>query len=75
MWIIALLVCVVTGALAMRKGYNFFLWALAGGVIGLIVLACLPFANDAKHLRVRGNVAGAVIAVLSLTVLAVSLTS
>ena len=35
----------VTGLLALRKGYNFFLWALASGVVGLIILAFLPFAN------------------------------
>lgn len=39
---------VVTGILAMRKGYNFFAWVLAGGCIGLVVLAFLPFANSEK---------------------------
>jgi hypothetical protein len=44
---------VVTGLLAMRKGYDFFLWALASGVVGLIVLAFLPFAIKPDHIRSR----------------------
>jgi hypothetical protein len=35
----------MTGRLAARKGYNFLLWTLGGGMIGLIILAFLPFAN------------------------------
>ena len=53
-------VCVVTGALAARKGYNFFLWILAGGIIGLLALAFLPFTNkgENEHLKKRGNLIG-----------------
>jgi hypothetical protein len=37
---------VITGLLAARKGYWFLPWMFAGGIIGLIVLAFLPFANS-----------------------------
>lgn len=36
----------VTGALAVRKGYSFFPWVFACGLLGLIVLTFLPVAND-----------------------------
>lgn len=41
-----LAICLVTGALAARKGYNFRIWFFAGGVIGLTWLCFLPFANS-----------------------------
>jgi NADH:ubiquinone oxidoreductase subunit 4 (subunit M) len=41
-----LLICCVTGALAKRKGYKFIIWFFAGGIIGLIALCFLPFANS-----------------------------
>jgi zinc transporter ZupT len=66
--VVAVVVCVITAALAARKGYNFFLWFFAGGLIGLCTLACLPFANRADAsdetnaaLRHRGNVIGGVL--------------
>lgn len=67
------LISLVTGALAARKGYNFILWALAAGIIGLIILAFLPFTNkpDQKpevqqSLRKTGNTIGAVLAALGI---------
>ncbi len=39
---IAIAICIVTGLLAARRGYNFFLWMFAGGVVGLLVLVFLP---------------------------------
>jgi hypothetical protein len=66
--VIAAILCLVTGGLASRKGYNFFLWAPAGGIIGLLILAFLPFTNDgrmpaekASRSRMIGNVIGGVI--------------
>ena len=59
----------VTAALAARKGYNFFLWIFAGGIIGLLILMFLPFVNDKSNLscderqrqRKTGNtIAGAI---------------
>lgn len=38
-------ICLITGTLAARKGYNFYLWVLAGGIIGLVILSFLPFVN------------------------------
>jgi len=40
-----LAVMLITGLLASRKGYSFWLWFFAAGVLGLITIACLPFAN------------------------------
>ena len=59
-------VCVVTGALAARKGYNFFFWVLAGGIIGLLALAFLPFTNKGENeqLKKRGNLIGSGISVV-----------
>ena len=69
---LSLLIAVVTGGLAARKGYNFFLWALAAGVLGLIILAFLPFANqpdlssdEQARLRRTGNIVAGVLAVLA----------
>ena len=36
----------ITALLAARKGYNPLCWFLAGGVVGLILLAFRPFTND-----------------------------
>lgn len=67
---------VITGLLAHRKGYNFFLWLLAAGVIGLIILAFLPFANregataeENASRRKTGNIIGAVISAVALLML------
>ncbi len=77
--IVAGVVCLVTGLLAWRKGYSFFLWILAGGVIGLAVLAFLPFVNkkttskeereEQKGSRWFGNIIGAIISAATIAVL------
>lgn len=68
----------VTGLLAHRKGYNFFIWMLAGGCIGLIVLAFLQdVRNDdaqeedevLREVRKRGDIIGAVLAGISILLL------
>jgi hypothetical protein len=63
----------VTPLLAARKGYTWYLWTFSGGVIGLIILAFLPFANrpaeseEVNRSRRRiGDVIGGVLSVLSL---------
>jgi hypothetical protein len=38
----------ITALLAARKGYNPLCWFLAGGVVGLLLLAFRPFTNDGK---------------------------
>ena len=67
------LIGLVTAALAVRKGYQFLPWFFAGGIIGLLFLCFLPFANDPKlsemeqrSLAEKGNVTGKKIAVVSL---------
>jgi hypothetical protein len=66
-------ICLVTGVLAARKGYNFFLWVLAGGILGLVILAFLPFVNkgDLSEIEVRektktGNIIGGVFTAIAL---------
>lgn len=68
-----LLIGLVTGALAKRKGYNFTPWFFAGGIIGLIALAFLPHANNPKLEPIeqrgqarKGNDIGKKIAIVSL---------
>jgi len=63
----------ITGGLAARKGYNFFIWFFAGGIIGLIILAFLPFTNkgdlspgDAAQKRRTGNTIAGVFAGLAI---------
>jgi hypothetical protein len=58
----------ITALLASRKGYNPLCWFLAGGVIGLLLLAFRPFTNDEKlseanrvALRREGNLMGLII--------------
>ena len=65
---IGIVVCLATGALAACKGYNYLLWVLAGGIVGLIVLAFLPSASKAdqpkeeqRQLKITGNIVGGII--------------
>jgi MFS family permease len=70
----------VTGALAKRKGYKFLPWFFAGGIIGLLVLAFLPDANDPKLSEIeqrtqarKGNDIGRNIAIFALALALVRL--
>jgi hypothetical protein len=62
--------------IAARKGFAWYWWALAHGVIGLIAVACLPSAKDLRgsedlnrSRRKTGNMIGAALSVgLVLTV-------
>src|SRR5262249_54561680 len=54
--------------LAARKGYAWYLWTFACGLLGLIVLAFLPYANERNESeevnrarRKTGNIVGAVL--------------
>jgi hypothetical protein len=75
--IIGLLFCVLTGLIASRKGYLFIAWFFAGGLIGIIVLICLPDAYEVKtpmepwevsRLQRQGNIVGAVMSLISILV-------
>jgi peptidoglycan/LPS O-acetylase OafA/YrhL len=66
----------ITGGLAARKGYNFFLWFFACGIIGLIILAFLPFTNKgdlqpgvAAQKRATGNTIGGVLTAIAIGVI------
>jgi len=69
-----LLLCVVVSPLlAARKGYAWYLWILASGPLGLIVLAFLPFARRPEvspelnqSRRQTGNTLGVVLSVIGL---------
>jgi hypothetical protein len=71
---LAVLLCLVAPPLlAVRKGYAWYLWTLACGVLGLVVLAFLPYANDPRVVekvkrsrRRTGNLLGGVLSALSL---------
>src|SRR5262249_19604686 len=54
--------------LAARKGYAWYLWTFACGLLGLLVLAFLPYANERNESeevnrarRKTGNIVGAVL--------------
>ncbi len=60
--------------IATKKGFNPWLWLLAGTPLGLVVIAFLPSANPKKSdaatceaRRKKGNVAGVILSALSLT--------
>jgi hypothetical protein len=67
----------VAPLLAARKGYAWQLWTIPGGLmlLGLIVMAFLPFANKGASSEVNearrqtGNTVGAVLSVLGLLVI------
>jgi hypothetical protein len=72
--LLTLLICAVTAALAWRKGYHPALWFFSGGIIGLIVLAFLPYVNDKSKLPEEeraaklksGNTIGGVISAIGI---------
>jgi cytochrome bd-type quinol oxidase subunit 2 len=77
---IALVICAITAALAARKGYNPACWFFAAGIIGLLILAFLPFVNkgdlseeEARSKRNAGNIIGAVISVIAVVFMLISL--
>ncbi len=63
--LITVVFCVITGMLAARKGYNFLLWTLGGGILPLIVLACLPSSDKSESVeeQVRTQKTGNTIAI------------
>ena len=65
--VIVLIFCVLTALLAKRKGYNPYIWFFATGIIGLIVLAFLPFTDvetlnpeQKKAAKKKGNIIGGI---------------
>jgi hypothetical protein len=73
---LAIIISLVTGALAARKGYNFFIWALAAGIPSLVILSFMPFSNkenqsaeERAHKKRTGNTVGGVLAVIGLIIM------
>jgi hypothetical protein len=71
--IVSIIVIVIMSAIAAGKGFRWWLWAIAGGVPGFIVLLCLPSAkadgidDDAREKRSRrGNTVGGVISAVAI---------
>ena len=72
--ILVLVICVITSALAWRKGYHPALWFFAAGIIGLIILAFLPYVNEKSPLSEderagklkTGNTIGGVISAIGI---------
>ncbi len=74
-----LLSCVVTPLLASRKGYDWIVWVFGGSVLGLLILAFLPYANapeltpeQQRMARQRGNSVGIILSLLSASVILIS---
>ena len=61
----------VTGFMASRKGYSFGCWWFALGLLGLIVLAFLPYTNKAgvpdevAAKKRKGDKIGAILSILT----------
>ena len=60
----------ITSLLAARKGYNPLCWFLAGGVVGLLLLAFRPFTNsrdlsDSQRISLQreGNLIGLIVSI------------
>jgi hypothetical protein len=72
--LVLLLLCFVAPPLlAARKGYSWYLWTIACGLLGLIVLAFLPYANKPdeseevnRSRRQTGNIVGGVLSAMGL---------
>jgi hypothetical protein len=66
--VISIVVMIAMGLIAYKKGFKPWLWILAGGLPGIIVLALMPSANaegideaTQEKRRKMGNKTGAVI--------------
>jgi hypothetical protein len=74
MGVLLILLCLVAPPLlAARKGYSWYLWTIACGLLGLIILAFLPFANKPhvgekvnRSRRQTGNTIGGVLSAIGL---------
>lgn len=78
--IIGIVIIVIMAFIAYKKGFNPVFWILSGGVIGLVVVLCLPSANAAgiddmekEKRRKRGNTVGAVLSVIGIIIMIVVL--
>lgn len=78
---ILLALMVITAREAGRKGYRPSLWFFTWGLIGLLIVAILPFVNEqcklpddkCKSWRIAGNAIGGAISAIGLLWLVVNL--
>lgn len=80
--LMTLFLCAMSAFLAARKGYQPLIWFFCAGLIGLVVLVCLPYANlpdqtpeERARLRRNGNLIGLIIAGAAVAVFLVRLSS
>ncbi len=73
----AVIVMIVMGVVAKKKGFNPLYWIIAAGLPGLIVLLCMPSAraaslDEAKQIerRARGNLVGIILSCVGLALVA-----
>ena len=65
--VISFVSCLVSPFIAWRKGYAPYFWLFACGLIGLIVVSCLPSIKDAETpeqlelMQSRANTTGAIL--------------
>jgi hypothetical protein len=78
--IIGIVVTIIMAVIAYKKGFNPLFWILSGGVIGLVVVLCLPSANavgiddmEKEKRRKRGNTVGAVLSVIAIIIIVIGL--
>ena len=76
--VIAIIVAVIMGIIAQNKGFRWWLWVLAGGIPGFIILLCMPSAakegideETAKKRCDTGNTVGGVISVIAIILIVV----
>jgi uncharacterized membrane protein len=74
--IIGIVVAIIMGVIAYRKGFNPVFWILAGGIIGLVVVLLMPSANaegidetERATRRRRGNITGGVLSAIIIVVI------
>ena len=76
--IIGIIAAVVMSLIASSKGFSWWLWALAAGIPGLIILLCLPSASAngisaalREKRRKVGNTVGGVISSIAILLIVV----
>jgi hypothetical protein len=74
--IFSILVLAAMGFLASRKGFDWWRWILAGGIIGFIVLLCMPSAaakdidEETRARRRRsGNKVGNILSIIAIIII------
>ena len=80
-FVIFIVLGAIMAAFASHKGYSPARWFLAGGLLGLVILAFLPFVNEKSKLneyqraekKKTGDIIGSLISTIAIFMLLVSL--